>query len=61
MIFQIHIEKLCSKANRKLHALLRIAPYVDMQKENLQKLFLIRSLAIDRFFRYVAAVHLITK
>lgn len=33
---QTHIENVCSKADRKLHTLARIAHYIDLQK----KLFL---------------------
>ena len=30
--FDFHIEKLCKNANRKLHALARVTPHMDMSK-----------------------------
>ena len=31
--FDFHIEKLCKNANRKLHALARVTPYMDLSKK----------------------------
>ena len=31
--FQSHVEKLCSKARRKLHALVRMSPYMDLRQK----------------------------
>ena len=33
--FDFHIEKLCKNANRKLHALARVIPYMDLSKKRI--------------------------
>ena len=33
--FDFHIEKLCKNANRKLHALARVTPYMDLSKKRI--------------------------
>ena len=33
--FNFYIEKLCKDANRKLHALARVAPYMDLSKKQI--------------------------
>ena len=33
--FDVHIEKLCKNANRKLHALARVTPYMDLSKKRI--------------------------
>ena len=33
--FDFHIEKLCKNANRKLHALARVTPYMDLFKKQI--------------------------
>ena len=57
---QSHLDGLCSKASRKLHALARIAPYMDLRKILIHA-FLIVSLTIVHLYGCVIAVHLITK
>ena len=33
--FDFHFEKLCKNANRKLHALARVTPYMDLSKKRI--------------------------
>ena len=33
--FDFHIEKLCKNANRKIHALSRVTPYMDLSKKQI--------------------------
>ena len=56
--FGYHIENICMKASRKLEALERVAPYMDLSKRKfLMNAFSICSLATTSLYGCVIAVH----
>ena len=60
--FDAHINKICQKAHRKLNALARLTPYMDLSKKRiLMKAFSIPSLFTAPLFVCFIAVRLITR
>ena len=52
-----HIKNMCIKATRKLQALVRVAPYMDLSKRKYLNVSSIRSLATAPLYGCVIPVH----